>query len=529
MDVSTQRLPRTRATELGISLLSALANTRGYSDDESLWWLGSVRRGDLKFLTDRINSRTGNPKYWDAFGTIGHRLSTSSDLVVGTLLSRDDVEFSDKNEVATSNIDNRYLWLRLDTRYSPSVRSTTVASLTDSQGRKNLISPTPAEDSSGYLDFDRHTQKFALQTDWSVQRNAMLIEFGAELEYGEADYRSQAFIDRGQVGVLLGRPRTETIDIDRHVDGPSLGLYAAVDLQLNDRISIQPGVRFDTHDYYPQGDTHHVSPRLGLEWLLSDHLTARFALGRFYQPEAIHEMQVTDGVARFFSPQRADHYIAALEWNPAPRLSMHTEAYYKDYGNPKTRFENVFNPFVILPELEPDRVAIAPSSARVRGFDFEARYEFQSAVTATVRFSHLDAEDRINATWVPRRWSQHNTAHVITAWSNDRTELAAALTWHSGWFTAKPPAFSPGPLALEDVLNQAELDQYVSLDLRLARKWRVWRSEVTLYADLANVLDRDNQAGIDFDVVAVPGGFTFEPDAETLLPFIPTVGLLIRF
>ena len=45
---------------------------------------------------------------------------------------------------------------------------------------------------------------------------------------------------------------------------------------------------------------------------------------------------------------------------PSPtRISARVEAYYKDYEELKPRFENLFDPLVVLPELQTDRVEVA--------------------------------------------------------------------------------------------------------------------------------------------------------------------------
>ncbi|NJN52699.1 MAG: hypothetical protein HC809_14030 [Gammaproteobacteria bacterium] len=82
MEIATHGSPHESASEVGLSMYAALANTRGQSDDGGLWWLGSIRRGNLDLLTDRINSRTGNPRYWDAYGSLGQRLNDSTDLTM---------------------------------------------------------------------------------------------------------------------------------------------------------------------------------------------------------------------------------------------------------------------------------------------------------------------------------------------------------------------------------------------------------------------------------------------------------------
>ena len=67
------------------------------------------------------------------------------------------------------------------------------------------------------------------------------------------------------------------------------------------------------------------------------------------------------------------------------------------------------------------------------------------------------------------------------------------------------------------MLNNFELPEYLSIDLSISRTWELGRSTLTLFADITNILNRDNLAGIDFDLDEEDGVFFFTPDEETLM------------
>src|SRR4030095_12845981 len=138
---------------------------------------------------------------------------------------------------------------------------------------------------------------------------------------------------------------------------------------------------WDFQDYYAGGMEDYVSPRLGLRYQLTDATTLRATVGRYYQPEGIQEMKVTDGVDHFFAPQSAEHLIGSVDWDGNNGLRLRAEGYYKTYEPTRTRFENLFNTFVLLPELEPDRVALNPSRARVEGVDLQARLDISPTLS----------------------------------------------------------------------------------------------------------------------------------------------------
>jgi hypothetical protein len=50
-------------------------------------------------------------------------------------------------------------------------------------------------------------------------------------------------------------------------------------------------------------------------------------------------------------------------------VQLRIEGYRKNYRRLSPRFENLFDPLVLLPELEPDRVRLDPSRARSEGIE----------------------------------------------------------------------------------------------------------------------------------------------------------------
>ena len=84
---------------------------------------------------------------------------------------------------------------------------------------------------------------------------------------------------------------------------------------------------------------------------------------------------------------------------------------------------------------------------------------------------------------------------------------------------------------IEDVLNNAELRNYFSLDVSARYGWVIGRTYLQVYADISNITDRQNQAGIDYDIDEEqdPGGFVITPDRETLLGRVSSVGITLSF
>ncbi len=530
MDVSTLKQFDKPGTELGISLFSLFANRRG-SLGEDTDYLVSARRGNLDILAKQVDPGVGTPRYYDAYGRLGHRLSDAAQLFGGVFVTRDDVSLREDEKTSDSNIDSRYLWARLDLEHSRALSSASVFSYTDSQRDKSQFTPDDDPDARGFLDYSQNTRIYSLHTDFSYHLGAQLMEFGWQAEYARSRYDADALISHGDLGVILGGEESFAIDTHLKPRGWTGGIYWSGEFALGRRWVLQPGIRWDFQDYDPQHESNNVSPRLGIKFSPRPNVHFRLDAGRFRQPEGIHEMQVADGAVGFSRPQRSDHFIAGVDWSAFPSWEFRAEVYEKQYRHTKQRFENLFNPFVLLPELEPDRVGFAPQRARAKGADVELRRSIGERFTGILRYSYMDAEDRIDSSWVPRRWSQRHTVNAMVSWEADSYAFAAALTWHTGWRSAQPPA-SIGvdeTLGIPQLLNNVELPEYLSLDLSFSRSWQAGRSTITLFADITNVLNRNNLAGIDYDLEEQDGRFLFTEDRETLLPLIPSIGVRIAF
>jgi outer membrane receptor protein involved in Fe transport len=530
MAISTLSEDATPRTELGLSLFSAFVNTRGSSADGDTTWLGSARRGNLHLLVEWLDEKYGSPKYDDAYARISRRLNGNVTVHAGVQVSRDDISVTDNEEVATSDIDTTYFWTRADMTHGESLESATILTYVTSDREKTEQNAEP-DVSVGFLDYTQEARKYTLRSDLVYREGAVLMEFGIAGEYGDSHYDSTALIDRGVVAELLGDPELDAFDIHTDPSGWSGGAYWSGEFLLGDRFAVQPGLRWDFQDYYASGLDTHVSPRLGVRYALSDTVTLRSSVGRYYQPEAIHEMKVTDGVDHFLAAQRADHVIGSVDWDANAGTSVRAEAYYKDYQPTRTRFENLFNTFVLLPELEPDRVALTPSRARVEGIDLQARFPVLPSLTGVLRGSYMNADDRIDGTWVARKWSQHYTAQGMLAWQHEFWSAAAAFTWHSGWRTTGMPGSVPigTVIPLASILNNAILDDYVSIDISMKRTWRVGRASITASVDLTNISNHENLAGIDYIAEETATDVLLTPDEETLLPWIPSVGVIVSF
>jgi len=534
IDIRNDWQQREYNTDIGVSSFANFINTRGrFGTERPVNWLLSMRGGDLSDLTDYIETRSGDPKYFDASARMNIEISTHTTVAMGAVYGKDDIEFEDEEELASSQIRTHYFWAAVDWVPSDVLKSSVTFSWLDftRDKRQGSFEDEDEEEKGGVLHHQQDIQRFALRNDFTTYYLGQFLEMGWQAEYNRGEYDHRSVIDRGELADILDTQREVDRDIHLNPRGWSGGAYAQIEWQLTPQWILQPSLRVDYQNYYlDRGSEYQLSPRLGVAWDLNLDTRLRLSVGRFSQPEGIAELQVLDGVTQFFPPQQSDQVIAGLEWQHGD-LRFVGELYYKHYGDQKGRFENMFNPFVLLPEMEPDRVAIFPQKAIALGVDLDVRYQFSAPLSGQLRYSYMKAEDQLNGQWVARRWSQRHTIKAGLVWQGDSYSVSAALTWHSGWHSSQLPEIIPEGtvIPVESVLNNVELNDYFSLDISARKTWTFSRAQLQIYADISNVTDRGNQAGIDYDVEEEGDFILLIPDHETLLKRVPSIGITLSF
>lgn len=537
MDIAPAETYTSQNGELGLSLLNTSALLHGQIEDNRGDWTISARRGNLDIVTRKINSSVGTPSYSDWLAQIRYAIDPATDLDVGILGYTDDIELRDfdiDGEIANSRYDNLYLWAQLHTQWATNLTGSSLFSVGRIDHRRDgTLTDEDPDNGSAFVEDRRDFTTIAIgQTFQYVPKDDLLAEFGARLSYQRADYDYAADINTGELADTLGMGRVESRSIHTSPSGLSGGFFASVRTQPFEDMTIETGLRWDFQDFGHQGFESQVSPRFSLKYDLSPHSELRLSAGRFFQPEGIHELQVADGVQRFQDEQYSDHYIAGWHHRFGESgVSLRVEAFLKEIREPKRRFENLFNPMVLLPELASDRVAVQPSKARATGFEFSLMYEPSDTLFAWMRFSQSNVRDYLEGDWHPRTWDQGASISAGLSWTNERWTFATTVLWHDGWHTTRLPGLIDGNSPPELRRNQGTLADYFSLDLQVSRTWRWDRQTLTTFLEVTNALNRANSGGVEYDVSELEdeSGFLLVPERVELMPLVPSIGVRWSF
>lgn len=520
--------------ELSLSFFSASALAAGRFSDEQGQWLVSARRGNLDLLVDVVNDKIGRPKYQDFYGRVGRRFADSLTVSGNVLLFDDAIALftSDREEAASADYRDAYSWLRLD--YQPTAAVSGKVLLAHSDLRSARQGRAVQEGiGRGTLTDNRAFTIQSLQSDWSwrIAGNA-LLQFGGEWRgmRGRYDYRDEAEFD-----VLFATPGASAEpDRERNSSvrpsGDQYAAYANLRLEAPGDLTADVGVRWE-QETLSAGNNDQVSPRLGLLYPLGERTRLRASWGKYFQAQSVDELQIADGVTEFFAPQRSTHLVASIEHQFANGVEIRLEAYRKDYRQVRPRFENLLNTFVLLPELKPDRIRIAPVRANAQGTELTLRRSAAPHMSWWLSYSWSSVKDEFGHIAMPRSWDQ---THLLTggiAWKSDRWELSLAGTYHSGWPTTDTELIEtdPIPLVATGPRNGRRLDDYRTLDARVARNFLLERAgTVTLFLELTNLLNRKNQCCVEYDVDEADP-LVLDTQTRFYLPILPSLGFVWRF
>ncbi len=523
--------------ELGLSLfhLNALA-TDSFAGDRGRW-VASARRSNLAEVVKLADSDLGEPRYIDSFLKAEYDLGDSTTLAAHALFAEDRIQLNDSDETEFAKTTDRsvYVWTTAEHRWSDELA-----------GRALLAWTSIDNDRAGTVSDPGNRTGFV---EDSRDSSSALVKL--ELEQGDDDFRWRAGVDASwrsarydydsalQTTAGYPYPNSAALDIVRRArlkpQGSETGAFVAARWRLTDDLTGELGLRWDNQTYDRVDGGTQLSPRANLLYDYSAETQFRASWGRFYQAQGINEVQVEDGVNTFLPAQRADHFILSVEHAFTEQISARVEAYYKDYEELKPRFENLFDPLVVLPELETDRVGVAPSAGAIRGIEFLVHDRSARPWGWWLSYTWSDADETLDGATVARTWDQRHTFNGGVSWTRGPWDVALAGTWHTGWPTTPAtlvPAMDPGedPEVVIGARNSARLDDFRSLDLRAGYTFEIGDTELLTFIELINMLGLKNPCCVEYTVRDTgTGTLRLDQDFDYWPRFVPNLGILWKF
>jgi hypothetical protein len=501
----------------------------------------SARRGNLDLV---INPDFGSPSYYDVFGDYTWDLTPNASLSVNALYADDSIELilesePDELERVVSNTQNSQFWVALDNRWSEQLASKTVLSLL-AFDNKRVGALNDEEKIVATVTDKRRVRQFEFRQDFAyTSKGQHRLQWGLNVKYADADYVYRNMADYfGLQALYLGQEESSSLDLTASPTGAAYALYFADRWKASANTIVEWGLRWDDQTYTDVSSDAQLSPRLSVMRSLGENTDLRFSWGRYHQSQEINELQIEDGITSFWPAQRADHFIAGIQHNFAAKYSLRAEVFYKDIQQVRPRFENLFDPLGLIPEVQPDRVRLDPRSARSQGLEFTLEHA-DGPMHWWATYVLSEATDRIEGRNELRSWDQRHALQGGISWSGSDWDFALAANLHSGWPLTElylvedgvDAGGDPEFVAIPGRRNSDRHPTFASLDFRIARTWQLRRGSLMAFLEVSNFTNRRNQCCLDFDLEENEdtGELEFERGLDYWMPLLPAVGILWTF
>jgi outer membrane receptor protein involved in Fe transport len=540
VDISLREPPAGTETELALSFFNTSAMSRGrFGGNDRGDWLVSGRRANLDLLADIVNPDYGSPRYQDYLGHIGWNFDTHY-LSANGLFAYDKISLSetDDSERANAKYTNDILWLKLDSTWTDRIRSSTILSATEIENRRTGLTDKPRV-IRGNVDDQREFRSLALKQDWRFAlADRWLLSSGFELKRLEAEYRYSASLQISPpFDQILDNQLSDSREVAIAPRGSQYSAYAEVRWRPSDKLTLDAGFRWDQQTYTTADDDEQVSSRVNLLYKPGADTELRLAFGEYYQAQEINELQVSDGLTNFHPAQRAQHVVASLMHSFDTGAELRLEAYQKKYRFLMPRFENIFDPLVLIPELQIDRARIDADNAAAEGLEVSLTGGGARNLSWWASYSWSRAVDTIDGQTSKRSWDQTHTisAGLARDWQNWSASAAALL--HTGWPKAllgseavTNPDGSTSLVVGVDPPNGRRHATFQSLDVRISRRFDLGKGDLTAFLEVTNAYNRENpcctEYSVEFDSVGDP---FMQAKSGGWLPIVPSLGVVWRF
>jgi outer membrane receptor protein involved in Fe transport len=528
-----------RHTEIGLSVFNSSFLTAGNKADRR--WLVSARRGNLDLV---IDPEFGSPSYYDVFGEFSYDFSPNATLSVNALFAEDSVEVVLETEPAelervVSSTRNRQLWVQLDNRWSEDLTSKLVLSAISFDNRR-VGSLNDVKKIVAQMSDERDVEQFSFRQDWTwISSKSHLMQWGIEITHSKAQYDySNSAEYFGLPAMFQDQPESTGLVASAAPSGSSYSLYFSDRWKVSPETILEWGARWDDQTYTELSSDAQLSPRINVMRSIGPNTELRLSWGRFHQSQGINELQIEDGITNFWPAQRADHLIAGIRHLIRAKYSLRVELFEKEMRQVRPRFENLFDPLGLIPEIQADRVRLDPTSAASKGIEISIDRS-NGPKTWWASYTLSEATDRINGIDEYRSWDQRHAFQGGIAWTSAKWDVALAASIHSGWPTSDLMLVEDGVgddgepefVAITGPRNTERLGSFASIDFRVSRKWKLQSGSFMAFLEISNLANRKNPCCLDwdFDENEVTGENELTRDIDYWMPLMPAIGVLWEF
>jgi hypothetical protein len=481
--------------ELGLGLTQLSYFHSAVSDSDTL--LLNLRRSGPESGELLEAQELGHPEFADAYLRYERDTDSGRRWSLNALWYGDDLELGEAGgaEIADSQYSSSYLWGRLRSADSSSLDWQLTLGGGYLDNRRSGIVSQPGK-VSGALDERLQMLTVFASQDFSHISAARQLSAGWDYRYLDSDYRhrSEQQLDPAFAQLSnVSRPQRAFLEGDQRAHQGAL--YVSGKQRLREGLYFDAALRLDAHRFEDREDLQ-PTYRLGLLYQASENLDLRVAWGRYAQAQALNELPIADLAPEVPEAQTGTQWVTGMEWRaPVLGATLRLEAYRKDVDEVSAYYGNLANAFTLIPELQPDRIRVAPDRYRAQGVELSLSIPF-SWGEVWGNYAYSSARDRIDGEFVSRAWDQGRTLNVGAIGKLGAWDLAVVGSFHEGWLNT--PLGLLGGVVRAGARNSQRFDRFLTLDFKLLRRWEWGRQALRLELGLNNLTDRENVIGTDY-------------------------------
>ena len=511
--------PRT-AFEGGADLNLLMGSALAAGSGETWNWLVSGRRSTIDLVLDSTNDDYGRPAFNDQLFRLGGQTDTDR-WSGGLLLTNDELDLQQESleEEASADFHALQSWAVWERTVSDRLAVATRLGYSQVENSREGELDNPF-DARGELAEERNFKVWSGSSTLTMSGSSpWVLRLGVDAQHQRGEFDVDIVADYGPLALPFQPSARLSRMVSTERSGKMGGVHVALGRVVDEGLEIELGLRYDFQDIDPVHDQM-FSPRLQINYHRTDNWSFYLHAGRYAQMQNLYEIQLDDGLLELNPVQRLDHLTAGFTYEDPRGWSVDAALYCRLSGSPVQRFENVYNRWVLLPELHADRVLFTPSRSRACGIDTSLRWTVGDHLLLRAQYTLARTEERIEGDWQPRPWDARHQARASLQWQDARWNLSVAAAWHSGWPTSDlQTRLDP------DRFGNARFNGFFSLDFHAGRIFAIGASTLETYLDIANATARENEGGTIY--FSAPDGI--EARRRHLLPTIPNLGLRLQW
>jgi TonB family protein len=478
------------------------------------------------------------PRYWDGQARIVYDLGPHETVELGGLISSDQTTFTLQNPdpslttSQTTGTDFNRVYLR----YRKKMADGSIVEVTPSFGTND----TSLVNQYGNIptDLTNHSNVLALRANWRGPVLPFLrVSTGVDALATFSNLQREGSIGapprEGDIYVFGEAPPSQ-INSDAWTTGiGSVAAYAEGDFSMfDDKLHIVPGARFEpfvssTNKVLPpvgsNPDVNYIredtvlEPRLAVRYAFTPSITGKLAYGVYHQSPQPEDLSSVFGTPTL-GISTAQHFLGGGAFQLTHTLSVEVTGFFENSWDLTVRSESD-NPLVAQ---SLDQVGIG----RAYGTQFLVRQQLWAHFFGWISYSILRSErkDNPDLDW---RLFDYDQSHVFTALGSydfgHGLEAGARFRFATGYprtpvigayFNGSTDTYEP----IFGAHNSIRIPPFYALDLRVAKRFKLGKTELEVYLDVQNVTNHSNPEEIVYNTAYTQKGYI------TGLPILPVIG-----